>query len=211
MGLNKRKRTRWLERQRRDTAVQQARELGFRSRAALKLAQIDQRDRLLRPGLRVLDVGAAPGGWSQYAVPRVAPSGCVVAVDRLEMQPIAGVSFLHGDFTDPGVQSRLRERLPGRRADLVLSDMAPNITGIAPADEANWGTLAASLTDFVPEVLAEGGAFLVKFFQGPAVADWRSSMGKRFARQGVRKPGASRAQSREIYLIFKGFIGRDGG
>lgn len=197
----------WLARHFRDAYVKRAQKEGARSRAHFKLAEIDARDKLLRPGMTVVDLGAAPGGWSEYAVGRVGPRGRVIAVDLLPMTPISGVDFLQGDFTDPRVLDLIRARLAGG-ADLVISDMAPNMTGVATTDQARGMELAERASEFAEEVLRPGGAFVVKAFHGAGFDDLLAQLRQRFGKVATRKPGASRPESREIYLLAKGFTGR---
>jgi 23S rRNA (uridine2552-2'-O)-methyltransferase len=196
----------WLRRQARDPYVKKARAEGARSRARFKLEQLDARDRLLRPGMIVVDLGAAPGGWSEYAARRVAPGGRVVAADLLPMAPVPGVDFVRGDFADPGVLDLIKERL-GSTADLVISDMAPNISGVAATDQARGIALAERAFDFAVDVLRPGGTFLVKAFQGEGFDALVRHLRERFAKVAIRKPGASRAESREVYLLARGFTG----
>jgi 23S rRNA (uridine2552-2'-O)-methyltransferase len=195
---------RWLDRQRRDPYVKQAQKEGYRSRAAYKLAELDERDHLLRPGMTVVDLGAAPGGWSQYARRRVGEAGRVIALDVLPMEAIAGVEFLHGDFTENEVLSLLERQLQGRKADLVISDMAPNISGVAASDQARSVYLAELALEFADKHLKPGGNLVLKTFQGEGFPELLKAMQARFARVQTRKPKASRAESREIYLLGKG-------
>lgn len=198
---------RWLRRHVADEFVQRAQKEGYRSRAAYKLAEMDARDHLLRPGMTVVDLGAAPGGWSQYAARRLGGRGRILALDILPMEPIAGVDFVQGDFADPAVLDLLMERLEGARADLVMSDMAPNISGIEAADQARAMQLAELALEFAAKTLRPGGTFLLKAFQGEGFPELRRTMQAHFERVATRKPRASRAESREIYqlgLTFKG-------
>jgi len=185
--------------------VRRAQKEGYRSRAAYKLMEIDRRDRLLRPGATVVDLGAAPGGWSQYARRRVGAAGRVLAVDLLPVGDIEGVDILQGDFTDPGVVGEIRARIGGRRADLVMSDMAPNMSGVAAVDQARSAGLAEQVLAVLPGLLAPGGAALVKVFQGPDFDSIRRAMLNLFERVVVRKPGASRSRSAEVYFLGTGF------
>jgi 23S rRNA (uridine2552-2'-O)-methyltransferase len=191
---------RWLQRHVADPYVRQAQAQGYRSRASFKLLEIDQRDRLLRAGAVVVDLGAAPGGWSQVAAERVGPQGRVVAVDLLEMAPLAGVEFIRGDFDDPAVLAQLLALVPGG-ADLVMSDMAPNITGVRDVDQPAALYLAELALDFAARVLKPNGALLVKCFEGAGSQELRALFGRRFGQVLVRKPDASRDRSREHYLI----------
>lgn len=194
---------RWLLRQSRDVYVRRAREQGFRSRAAYKLLEIDAKHRLLRPGMLVVDLGAAPGGWSQVAAERVGPTGAVIAVDVLETGRIPGVTVLQGDFLDPQLQRRVEDALAGREAGLVLSDMSPNISGIAATDQARAEALVRAALGFCRSHLKAEGAFLVKLFQGQAFDSLLEDMRKSFRDVKVVKPSASRAESRETYLLAR--------
>lgn len=198
---------RWLRRHFADEFVKRARKEGYRSRAAYKLAEIDARDQLLRPGMTVVDLGAAPGGWAQYAARRLGAGGRLLALDVLPLEPIAGVEFIQGDFTDPAVLDLLKERLGDTRADLVMSDMAPNISGIAAADQARAMRLAELALEFAAKTLRPGGTLLLKTFQGEGFPELRQRMQARFERVATRKPRASRAESREVYLLGLGFKG----
>jgi 23S rRNA (uridine2552-2'-O)-methyltransferase len=198
---------RWLARHVSDPYVKRARKEGYRSRAAYKLAEIDERERLLKPGMTVVDLGAAPGGWSQYARGRLGPDGRVIALDVLPMEELPGVEFIHGDFTEEPVLHLLEERLGDKEVDLVISDMAPNISGITVSDQARSVYLAELALDFADKHLKAGGGFLVKTFQGEGFPAFLKAMQGRFGKVVTRKPGASRAESREIYLYGKGFKG----
>lgn len=199
--------TRWLQRHVRDEYVKRAQKEGYRSRAAYKLAEIDERDHLLRPGMTVVDLGAAPGGWAQYARARLGASGRVIALDVLPMEPIAGVELVQGDFTEQAVLDSLLQRLGGAAVDLVMSDMAPNISGIAPSDQARSIYLAELALDFAAKSLRPGGTLLLKTFQGAGYAELHKELQRRFERVTARKPRASRAESREVYLVCRGFKG----
>lgn len=199
---------RWLDRQHRDPYVQKARKAGARSRAIFKLEELDRRDRLLKPGMTVVDLGAAPGGWSQYAAQRVGAGGRVIALDILPMDPIPGVEILEGDFTAEAVLRELESRLGARPADLVISDMAPNMTGIGITDQARSMMLAELALEFAAQHLRTGGDFLVKTFQGAGFTEFLRELRGRFGEVLSRKPPASRSESREIYLLGKGFKGR---
>ena len=195
---------RWLRRHVSDPYVRQAQAQGYRSRAAFKLLEIDARDRLLRPGARVVDLGAAPGGWSQVAARKVQPGGRVVAVDLLEIAPISGVTVLRGDFLEAETRRRTREALGTGPADVVLCDLATNLSGIASVDQARAGRLLEAAIDFCKETLNPEGAFLVKVFQGEAFGEALQVMKRSFRTVAVRKPGASRSESRETYLLGRG-------
>lgn len=192
----------WLQRHVADAYVRRAREAGLRSRAAFKLQEIDGRERLLRAGARVADLGGAPGGWSQVASARVGTSGRVVAVDLLDIAPISGVTVLRGDFREPGVRGAVRAALGGP-ADVVLSDLSPNLSGIAGVDQANAARLARLAIDFGRDVLKPDGALLVKVFHGEAFEEVRAAMLGAFGTVTTRKPRASRGESRETYLLAR--------
>lgn len=192
-----------MQRHVKDPYVRRARSDGYRSRAAFKLLEINTRDRLLIPGLRVVDLGAAPGGWSQVAAQKAAPGGRVVAIDLLEVAPIPGVTVLRGDVRDPGVRAQLSGALEGRDADVVLSDLSPNISGISSADQARAAELVRLALEFCREQLAPGGAFLVKAFQGEEFAGLLKEMKATFREVRTLKPLASREESRETYLLAR--------
>ena len=203
---------RWLERQLNDPYVARARREGFRSRAAFKLAEIDAKHHLLKPGARVVDLGAAPGGWSQLSAKRVGAAGGrgrVVAIDMIEMQPVAGVEFLRMDFLDPEAPERLKALLGGP-ADVVLSDMAANATGHRPTDHLKIMALAEAAAGFAREVLAPGGAFLCKVLQGGTESALLAELKRDFAKVRHVKPAASRTDSAELYLLATGFRHRGG-
>lgn len=182
--------------------MKRAQAQGWRSRAAFKLEEIQRRDHLIKPGMTIVDLGAAPGGWSQYAAGVMAGRGLLLALDILPMAPLAGVEFLQGDFTDAAVLARLHERLAERRVDLVLSDLAPNITGENDVDQVRAMQLAEQALEFArPLLLAARGALLVKVFQGAGFAGFLQALRRDFDTVATRKPGASRARSRELYLL----------
>lgn len=195
---------RWLARQLNDPYVAAAKQQGWRSRAAFKLLEMDERFHLLRPGLRVLDLGAAPGGWTQVAVRAGVAS--VLAVDLLQMEPVRGATIIQGDFTAPDMPERLTAALGGQ-ADLVLSDMAPNTTGHAATDHLRIVALAEMAVDFAVRVLAPGGAFVAKVFQGGAERTILETLKRRFASVRHAKPPASRRESSELYVVAQGFRG----
>jgi len=195
---------RWLQEHVSDPYVRQARAEGMRSRAAYKLQQIAARDQLFSPGMTVVDLGAAPGGWSQIAARAVAPGGRVYALDLLDVPPLAGVTALRGDFSEDAVVAELEGRLAGAPVDLVLSDMAPNISGVAVADQARTMALAGLALGFALKHLKPQGKFLVKVFHGAGFDDFLRAMRERFRAVVVRKPEASRSRSREVYLLGKG-------
>ncbi len=185
---------------------------GYRSRAVYKLIEIDRRERLLRPGLTVVEFGAAPGSWSQYVRERISPGGTLIAVDIQEMTPIAGVTLVRGDIADSKVRQRIIEQLGGGgHADLVISDMAPNITGIRVLDQSRALALLEDSLAVAISVLAPGGRLLVKLLEGEGVSGFRRRCALYFSKCVIRKPAASRAKSREMYLFANGFIGDTGG
>lgn len=196
--------TRWLQRQLNDPYVQAAKARGFRSRAAFKLIELDDRFRLIRKGARVLDLGAAPGGWTQVAVERAGPSGTVVGVDLLPAEPVAGATILQGDLADPAVAEAAVAALGGR-ADLVLSDMAPNTVGHAATDHLRIMALAEVATEVALAVLAPGGAFVCKVFQGGSERELLAMLKRRFREVRHAKPAASRKESAETYVVAQGF------
>jgi 23S rRNA (uridine2552-2'-O)-methyltransferase len=199
----------WLERQLNDPYVARAKAEGLRSRAAFKLAEIDDRHHLLKPGRSVLDLGAAPGGWSQVAARRVGATegrGRVVAIDLLPMDPIAGAAFAQLDFLDPAAPARIRDMLGGE-ADMVLSDMAANATGHRRTDHLKIMALAEAAADFAREVLKPGGAFLAKVLQGGTEATLLADLKRDFASVRHVKPAASRTDSAELYVLATGFRG----
>ena len=197
---------RWLERQLNDPYVLEAKAKGYRSRAAFKLIELDAKFHFLKKGARVLDLGAAPGGWSQVAVARVGPTGKVVAADILEMEPVAGTQFLHCDLLDPSAPELLKQALGGQ-ADLVLSDMASPTTGHRATDHIRTLALFEAALDLAEDVLKPGGAMVGKVFQGGAANVILARVKKRFAETKHVKPPASRAQSVELYLVATGFKG----
>jgi 23S rRNA (uridine2552-2'-O)-methyltransferase len=192
----------WLSRQLNDPYVLAARKQGWRSRAAFKLIELDDRFSLIRPGMRVVDLGAAPGGWTQVAVKRGARQ--VVGVDLLPVEPVAGATIIQGDFNDPDLPDRLRAML-GAAPDLVLSDMAPNTTGHAATDHLRIIALAELALDFAMRVLAEGGGFVAKVFQGGSEKQMLAPMKQAFASVRHAKPPASRRESSELYVVATGF------
>ena len=188
-----------------DPYVQRAQKEGYRSRAAYKLLEIDKRDHLLKPGMVVIDLGATPGGWSQVAAAKVGVTGKVIALDILPMTPIFGVDFIQGDFREAEVLAQLQEQLPkgstAKQVRLVISDMAPNITGIAVTDQASAIYLAELALDLAVQQLQPGGAFLVKVFQGAGFEEYLKLMRQYFTKVVTRKPDASRDRSSELYLL----------
>ncbi|HUP97113.1 MAG TPA: RlmE family RNA methyltransferase [Usitatibacter sp.] len=197
----------WLRRHLTDPYVQRSKKEGYRSRSAYKLIEIDEKDGLLKGGLTVVDLGAAPGGWSQVAGKKVTAAGKVIAIDLLEMEPIAGVTFLQGDFGSKKGLASVEVALGGGKADLVLSDMAPNMTGIAVTDQARSMDLAEIARDFALLHLKSDGAFLVKIFQGAGYDEYLKSLRASFGKVVIRKPDASRDESAEQFLLARGLKG----
>lgn len=186
-----------------DPYVLQAQREGWRSRAIFKLKEIDEKDRLLKPGMKVVDLGAAPGSWCQYAVRRIQPNGHIIALDLLEMVSMNGVTFIQGDFREENVLRQMETALEGRLVDLVLSDMAPNLTGIAATDQARVMHLAELTLEFAQDHLKSGGNLLVKIFQGEGFMALRRAAAQRFESVLMRKPAASRDRSAEVYLLAR--------
>jgi 23S rRNA (uridine2552-2'-O)-methyltransferase len=194
----------WLRRHVTDPYVRKAKEQGYRSRAAFKLLELDQREKLLRPGATVVDLGAAPGGWSQVASQKVGPSGRVVAIDLLPIAPIAGVTVLQADFRAPV----LLEELAETKADVVLCDVSPNLSGISLVDQARALELAGAAVEFCAKALKPEGVFVVKAFQGGAFDDLMRRLKAVFAKVKVVKPGASRGESAETYVVARSLLER---
>ncbi len=197
----------WLKEHRDDPFVQQAQKEGYRSRACYKLMELNKRDRLIKPGMTVLDLGSAPGGWSQVAAELVGHKGRVVASDILAMDNIAGVEFLQGDFTEESVFDELLNRLGDDAVDVVLSDMAPNMSGIDAVDQPRSIYLVELAVDMAIRVLAPGGGFVSKVFQGEGFDDVLAQCRANFQKVNTRKPEASRPRSREVYLVATDFRG----
>ena len=194
----------WMKEHVNDFFVKQAKKEGYRSRAAYKLIEIAERDRLLVPGMVVVDLGAAPGGWSQVAAEKLGGRGRVIALDLLEMAALPGVTFIQGDFREPLVLAELKKNLGNRAPDLVISDMSPNISGISVVDKARGMHLAELALEFSADQLNSGGNFLVKVFQGAGFEEFLRTMRASFSRVITRKPEASRGRSSEIYLLGLG-------
>lgn len=199
----------WLREHEADEFVLRARREGFRSRAVYKLTEIDEKHRLLVPGQVVVDLGAAPGGWSQVASAAVGSKGKVIAVDILPMDPIPGVEVVLGDFTRDETLAEVRDALGGRPADLVISDMAPNLSGMKDVDQPRATYLVELALDLADQVLVKGGAFVAKCFEGEGINGLRAGLKERFRRTYNVKPKASRGRSREIYLVGRDYIGQD--
>ncbi|MFP5382994.1 MAG: 23S rRNA (uridine(2552)-2'-O)-methyltransferase RlmE [Gammaproteobacteria bacterium] len=197
--------SRWLREHFDDPYVRKAQELGYRSRAVFKLLEIQEKDRLLKPGLTVVDLGAAPGSWAQIVAQAVGEKGMVIASDILPMDPLPGVTFIQGDFREEEVFTAILGALGGRPVDLVISDMAPNMSGNRAVDQPRVMYLAELALDLARRVLAPGGSLLVKVFQGEGIDAYRGQLRASFEQLLVRKPEASRARSAEIYLLARGF------
>ncbi|HHI94285.1 MAG TPA: 23S rRNA (uridine(2552)-2'-O)-methyltransferase RlmE [Gammaproteobacteria bacterium] len=195
----------WLRRHFNDHYVKEAQKAGYRSRAVFKLLEIQEKDRVLRPGQVVVDLGAAPGGWSQIAVPLVGDKGAVIALDILPMEPLSGVAMIEGDFTEQTVHDQLVTTLNGRAVDLVMSDIAPNISGMRAVDQPKAMYLAELALDFAQGALKPGGAFLTKVFQGEGFDPYLLALRKSFGKVVIRKPRASRPKSREVYILARDF------
>jgi 23S rRNA (uridine2552-2'-O)-methyltransferase len=193
--------SRWLKEHFDDEFVLRAQKEGYRSRAIYKLIEIQQKDHILKPGMTVIDLGAAPGGWSEYAVKKIGSRGRMIALDILPMEPIEGVEIIEGDFRDDAVLEQLLEVMGGARADLVISDMAPNISGMEVVDIPRSYYLAELALDLARQVLKPGGGLLVKLFQGEGFDAYQKELKLSFSRIVMRKPKASRARSREIYAL----------
>ena len=195
----------WLRRHVNDPYVQRSKREGYRSRSAYKLIEIDDKDRILKPGQVVVDLGAAPGGWSQVLAKRLAGAGTIIAVDLLPMDPVSGVTFIQGDFSSKRGLEALHSALEGRQVDVVLSDMAPNLSGIPSSDQARCMELAELARDFaLLHLQTEDGVFVVKVFQGAGYDDFLKSLRAAFRKVTVRKPDASRDESAEQYLLARG-------
>lgn len=194
----------WMREHVTDLYVQMAQKDGYRSRAAYKLIEMDERDHLIKPGMIVVDLGAAPGGWTQVVAKKIGASGVLVAFDILPMDPVHGAVFIQGDFREDTALAMLDEAVAGRAVDLVISDIAPNISGIGTADQARSMHLAELALEFAAQHLKPAGSFLVKVFQGEGFDDFVQEMRRQFAQVMVRKPKASRNRSTEVYMLGKG-------
>ena len=190
-----------------DPFVKKAQLDGYRSRSAYKLTELNEKDRLIRPGMRIMDLGSAPGGWSQVAGRLVGAKGRVLATDILPMEPIKNVDFIQGDFTDEAVVAQLLDWLGGGKFDLIISDIAPNITGIDSADQASSMYFLELALDTVRQTLKPGAIFVAKMFQGSGSDQYVKDLRTSFEKVLIRKPAASRAESREVYIVAKGFKG----
>ena len=198
----------WLKEHFDDRFVKQSQQDGYRSRASYKLLELQEKDNLIQPGMTVVDLGSAPGGWSQVAARLVGNSGKVVASDILEMDSIAGVTFIKGDFTEESVYESILQAMKGELADLVISDMAPNMSGMNAVDQPAAMYLVELALDLGTQVLKPGGNFVAKVFQGEGFEPYLKSMRENFQKVITRKPDSSRARSREVYLFGKGFKGQ---
>src|SRR5437667_6692646 len=196
----------WMHEHVSDPYVIEAQRRGYRSRAAFKLIELGDKDKLLRAGLTVVDLGAAPGSWCQVLRERLGPSGRIVAIDLLPIEPLAGVRFVQGDFGDESALAALQRELEHDKPDLVLSDLAPNLSGVASADQAKSVYLGELALEFAARWLKPGGDLVVKAFEGEGFADFRRQMQRHFDKVNVRKPKASRDKSREVYLVGKGHV-----
>lgn len=199
--------SRWLNEHVNDPYVKRAQKDGYRSRASYKLIELNEKDKLIRPGMLVMDLGSAPGGWSQVAGKIVGEHGRVIASDILPMDPLDNVDFIQGDFTEDSVFQQILAKLDGRQPDLIISDIAPNISGVAVADQASSMYLVELTLDMVRQVLKPGGNYAVKVFQGEGSEAFLKDVRSSFEKVMVRKPEASRPRSREVYLVAKGFKG----
>lgn len=196
----------WARRHMNDVYVKRATSQGYRSRAVYKLQEIDHQDKLIKAGMSLVDLGAAPGGWSQYAARKLRGRGQVTAIDLLPIEPIEDVDFILGDFQDESVLNALDQILETRPVDLVISDMAPNITGVSSVDEAQFEALLESVFSFCEKRLKPGGNLLVKLFEGSAAHYFRREVKSRFKSGVVRKPNASRPKSREFYFLARDYL-----
>jgi 23S rRNA (uridine2552-2'-O)-methyltransferase len=197
----------WMNEHVNDSYVKKAKKAGYRARSAFKLEEIDKKDKLLKPGQNVVDLGAAPGGWCQYARKKLGKKSRLIAVDLLPIEPIEGVEIIQGDFTDQQVRQQINDMLDNKAIELVLSDMAPNISGIVSADQARSIGLAEDVLDWSCSILALDGGLLMKVFQGSGFDQLRKALLANFRSVAVRKPDASRSRSSEVYLLARGFKG----
>ena len=197
----------WLDEHVNDPYVKKAQLDGYRSRASYKLIEINEKDKLIRPGSVVMDLGSAPGGWSQVLAPWVGDSGRVIASDILPMDGIVGVSFIQGDFTEEAVYNQILSELNGEKVDVVVSDMAPNLSGVNTTDQYSSIYLVELALDMARNVLKPGGSFCAKVFQGVGYEEYAKDVRTSFDKVLVRKPAASRPRSREVYIVGKGFKG----
>ena len=199
----------WLKEHFDDEYVRRSQQDGYRSRAIYKLIEIDKKDNLIKPGMTIIDLGAAPGGWSEYCVKKLGKNGTVVALDILPMEPINEVTIIEGDFREDAVFEELMAVMNNAQADLVISDMAPNISGMESVDMPRAYYLCELALDFARQVLKPGGGLLVKLFQGEGFEAYNKELKASFSKVVMRKPKASRARSREIYALATGFLGNE--
>ena len=197
----------WLQQHVNDPYVKQAQKDGYRSRASYKLIQLNEKDKLIRPGMLIVDLGSAPGGWSQVAAKLVGAKGKVIATDILPMDPLENVDFILGDFTEQAVVDQILARLENRKPDLIICDIAPNISGIDVADQASSMYLVELALDMARQVLKPKGDFVAKVFQGAGSEAYLKELRRSFEKLLIRKPAASRPRSREVYVVAKGFKG----
>ncbi len=197
----------WLKEHFDDEYVRRAQEEGVRSRAVYKLEELDQKDKLLKPGITMVDLGAAPGGWSEYAAKKVGERGTIIATDILPMDYLDGVEFIQGDFREDEVLEAILSSMDNRQADLVISDMAPNMSGVGAIDQPASMYLVELALDLARQILKPGGNFIVKVFQGEGFEAFKKEAGESFKTIKIRKPKASRPRSREVYLFGQGFKG----
>ncbi|MCK9606361.1 MAG: 23S rRNA (uridine(2552)-2'-O)-methyltransferase RlmE [Methylomonas sp.] len=195
----------WMQEHFQDEYVKKAQALGYRSRAVFKLIEIQEKDKIIRPGINIVDLGAAPGGWSEYARKLLGKNDKVIALDLLDIEPIAGVEFIQGDFREDDVLEKLYKVLDGQPVHLLLSDMAPNISGNKETDQPRSIYLGELALDAANSILVKGGVFLIKMFQGAGFDEYYNQVRQRFASVVIRKPKASRARSNEVYILAKGF------
>ncbi len=195
----------WMQEHIDDEYVKKAKAMGYRSRSTFKLIEIQQKDKIIKPGMNVIDLGAAPGGWSEYARKIVGKKNKVIALDLLEIDPIDGVDFIQGDFRENEVLDKLYQVLNGAPVDLVMSDMAPNISGNKGMDQPRSIYLAELALDTAQTVLSKGGTLLIKMFQGVGFEEYKRDVAGCFSKVVIRKPNASRARSKEVYILAKGF------
>ena len=198
---------RWMQQHVSDPFVKQAQKDGYRSRASYKLIELNEKDRLIRPGMLVMDLGSAPGGWSQVAGRLVGAKGRVLATDILPMDPVRNVEFIQGDFTEESVFNQILAALQGEKPDLIISDISPNLSGIDSADQASSMYLVELALDMARKVLKPRGSFVAKVFQGSGSDAYLKELRSSFEKVSIRKPEASRPRSREIYVVAKGFKG----
>lgn len=205
MGRRTKSSRRWITEHETDEFVKRARQAGWRSRAVFKLQEIQDKDHLIRPGMTVVDLGAAPGAWSQFVMHEMGGNGTLFALDLLPMDPVAGVTCIQGDFSDESVLGELEAAIADRKVDLVLSDMAPNMSGIMAVDQPRAMSLAELALEFARQHLVEGGSFVTKVFQGAGFQEYVAELRRSFESVRTRKPGASRPRSREVYAVARNY------